>query len=376
MTWHRQLIRSQSVNFLMEVTLRVVLFLLFILSEYVEPIMIVIQPEELWQYRYPELQSQVPIEIVFGSIIVFAPVVFFIFGNRRQYKNVREVSQAALAITLGISLTGLITNTLKVLVGRPRPCFLERCYGHEYLRIEDVSKPCIVTGDWVQDRRKSFPSGHASLAFSAFGMMSLYVAGKLGTFNRKFQTTGWQLVVTLMPLILASWIAISRYSDYHHHASDIFIGSLIGLTVGYLSYRIYYPSLIHPYSHYPCAWLNSGIIEFERSATNELLIPSEIQTANRSEPFGATNSSFKVQARSTHNAEYNVDVYMSRNRNLLQPSGSSQAHRGDVSRPSELTIYLQSEERGQSPSSSGMLHELSQIVSQAIEDSTRKNSTV
>jgi len=118
------------------------------LSEYVEPIMIVIQTEELWHYRYPELQSQVPIEILFvslsltlattisilpfhvwcyilfpdylyqGSIILIAPLVFFVFGSRRQYKNIREVSQAVLALTLGISLTGLITNTLKVFVGK------------------------------------------------------------------------------------------------------------------------------------------------------------------------------------------------------------------------------------------------------------------
>ncbi|ODM98621.1 Phosphatidate phosphatase PPAPDC1A [Orchesella cincta] len=369
--WYRQLLRSQSVNFLMEVTLRVVLFLLFILSEYVEPIMIVIQPEELWHYRYPELQSQVPIEVVFGSIIVFAPIVFLVFGSRRQYKNVREISQAALAITLGISLTGLITNTLKVLVGRPRPCFLERCYGHEYLRIEDVSKPCTVMGDWVQDRRKSFPSGHASLAFSAFGMMSLYVAGKLGTFNRKVQTTGWQLVVTLIPLIFASWIAISRYSDYHHHSSDIFIGSLIGLAVGYMSYRIYYPSLIHPYSHYPWAWLNSGVVEYERSMANELLLPQETTTAGRSELFCSTHSSFNLQARSTHSSGYNVDIYVSRNRNHQLENSH-----GEVSRPSELAYYLQGEVPGQSTQSPGMLNELAQIVLQAIGESGRKNMNV
>jgi len=132
------------------------------------------------------------------------------------------------------------------------------------------------------------------VAFSAFGMMSLFIAGKLGTFSRNAQTTGWQLVATIMPLAFACWIALSRYSDYHHHASginfynpsqllkkpqrfsyngwlifnlivylDIFVGSLLGLTVGYLSYRMYYPSLAHSHSHYPSAWLYYGIIDFE-----------------------------------------------------------------------------------------------------------------
>jgi len=49
--------------------IRIILF--YRLSEYVKPIMIVIQVEDMWRYRYPDLQPGVPIEILFVSLTEF-----------------------------------------------------------------------------------------------------------------------------------------------------------------------------------------------------------------------------------------------------------------------------------------------------------------
>jgi len=45
------------------------------------------------------------------------------------------------------------------------------------------------------------------------------------------------------PLIGALMIAISRCEDYRHDVWDVTCGSLIGISLAYLSYRRYYPPL-------------------------------------------------------------------------------------------------------------------------------------
>ena len=47
----------------------------------------------------------------------------------------------------------------------------------------------------------------------------------------------------LLPLVGALLIAISRCEDYRHDVYDVTVGSALGLTVAYLSYRRYYPPL-------------------------------------------------------------------------------------------------------------------------------------
>ena len=48
-------------------------------------------------------------------------------------------------------------------------------------------------------------------------------------------------------------IGITRTMDYRHHSQDVGIGMLLGISIAYFSYRQYYPSLAHPFSHRPFA---------------------------------------------------------------------------------------------------------------------------
>ena len=51
------------------------------------------------------------------------------------------------------------------------------------------------------------------------------------------------ILFVLAPLIGAVLIAISRMEDYRHDVFDVAVGSLLGLSIAYLSYRRYYPAL-------------------------------------------------------------------------------------------------------------------------------------
>jgi len=77
----------------------------------------------------------------------------------------------------------------------------------------------------------------------------LYISGKLATFSSKGE--GWRLCVSVVPLLLASCIAISRTCDNHHHWQDVLVGSLLGIVIAYTVYRRYYHSLNHKHCALP-----------------------------------------------------------------------------------------------------------------------------
>lgn len=52
-----------------------------------------------------------------------------------------------------------------------------------------------------------------------------------------------RVLIALAPLLGAAMIAISRCEDYRHDVYDVTVGSILGMSIGYFSYRRYYPSL-------------------------------------------------------------------------------------------------------------------------------------
>ncbi|KAG0243358.1 hypothetical protein BGW41_002246 [Actinomortierella wolfii] len=181
------------------------------------------------------------------AIIMAAIGIFY----RRSYNDAHN---SLLGILLAQALVLMITDSVKIAVGRPRPDFLDRCLGlydsaaagnpvgpleDPVNRLSDISI-CTRT-DLLRDGFKSFPSGHSSFSFGGLGFLSLYLAGKLHLFDERGHI--YKSFVVLTPLVGAALIACSRVADYRHHWHDVTVGSLLGMVCAIFSYRQYFPSL-------------------------------------------------------------------------------------------------------------------------------------
>ena len=126
-------------------------------------------------------------------------------------------------------LNGVVTDIIKLTVGRPRPDFFFRCWP-EAGYPEDVSvfqihkdgtQDLKCTGDLlvIAEGRKSFPSGHSSFSFSTFGFVFFYVCGKLNVFSprqRLKETTFLLCLSCLLGKFHSTFLSLSGKSIIFH----------------------------------------------------------------------------------------------------------------------------------------------------------------
>jgi len=224
-------------------------------SEGMTPFTRIIQNEEWWYYKYPMADhSTISTEMLY-SIACFAPLISIIaFSGVIKSPRRSDVIPALLASSLSVILNGLLTNAVKITVGRPRPDFYFRCFPDGILpagQPNPLDLKCSGDSDIIIEGRKSFPSGHSSVSFSGLGFCSLYILGKLQCFYSTGKGHSWRLCLGMLPAFCAVLIAISRTCDYRHHWQDVLVGSLLGMSVAYASYRQYYPPLDDSNCHNP-----------------------------------------------------------------------------------------------------------------------------
>ena len=159
-------------------------------------------------------------------------------GELTWREKLWDANLSLLGIGLAVATTITITNTFKNLVGRPRPGikimvflllildFLDRCQpsitaiNPTIFRLSN-SSVCTRT-TLLKDGYRSFPSGHSSRtrltwrvliidAFSGLGFLTLFIAGRLNVLDTRGQV--WKTVITLIPLVAAGFIAVSRLMD-------------------------------------------------------------------------------------------------------------------------------------------------------------------
>ena len=165
-----------------EVLIRIFLLLLFVELERWPPFVRKIQPEELWLYRNPMTESYVPSHLLW-TFVTFVPLSAIVISFMMT-KNTVDLTISSLVVSLAMPLNGVITDIIKLAVGRPRPDFAHRCWPDsgglapvEAFREGTEELHCSGSQALIMEGRKSFPSGHSSFSFCSWGFVFFYVSG-------------------------------------------------------------------------------------------------------------------------------------------------------------------------------------------------------
>lgn len=214
--------------------------------------------------------ERVPVTMNFVYSL-FTPIFIIVLYNAATGASVHKHHVSVLGIAIAIVLTSTLTDIIKNMVGRPRPDLLARCKPSVDAPVSTLVSHTICTEtnhQLLHDGWRSFPSGHSSFAFAGLGYLSLFLTGQLQIFLLKPTSTParsnigegrhvrdniekvihvrgdlGKAIICLIPLLGAIAIAISRCQDYRHDVYDVSVGSILGWTIGYWSYRRYWPRL-------------------------------------------------------------------------------------------------------------------------------------
>lgn len=177
---------------------------------------------------------------------------FLLLNGKTNFERLHLAQVTNLGFWLTIAAVGVITDLLKVWISNPRPDFLQRCGVDPKITsgLVDVLVCLAPLGEmYLWDGLKLTPSGHSSFAFAGLGFLSLWLMGQYKVWENHVPL--WKPIGAMMPLTLASYIALSRSQDYRHHLFDISFGSCIGAIGAWLGYHRYFPSVASDNSEQP-----------------------------------------------------------------------------------------------------------------------------
>ena len=204
-----------------------------IITDYTSPFQRQIVPHESISYPHSESET-IPTHSLYVLSALVPALLIIVILKMFKKRTWKVVHLTILALFISIGYTYLITNILKLYVGRFRPDFMSRCHP---LSPESSSSSCssAVSVQVLDEGRKSFPSGHSSMAFSGLGYLSIFLIAQ--TKSKATHGKALRVFIIALPLMGAALIGISRLTDYLHHWDDIAAGSILGLSMAYCSYR-------------------------------------------------------------------------------------------------------------------------------------------
>jgi len=197
--------------------------------------------------NFPLVAETVP-NWLLGVLVAPVPFIMFLFifyerGLLRQGK--REIYTVIYGWAYSLILAILITSIIKQIAGRPRPNMVAMS-GYQGPGLGYTASESDVANAY-----QSFPSGHASASFSSLGFVALYlfrIHFPSAFATREFAVrhhgnANWKGLLCATPLMLASFIAISRVVNYYHNFDDVLAGALLGIFIAAMSLDVH------------CSWL-------------------------------------------------------------------------------------------------------------------------
>ena len=140
---------------------------------------------------FEQLGSEIGVALLGGSVLIG-----YITDNDKIKRLSLSASESAI---ISVGITYLIKTTL----GRKRP------------QLEEG--PYKWTGPNLESERMSMPSGHSAFAFA----IASYISSETDN-----------LLVDILSYACATLVGYSRIKDDQHWASDVYLGAIIGISVG------------------------------------------------------------------------------------------------------------------------------------------------
>lgn len=207
-------------------------------------------------FKNPELNHPLKVPTFSTSNVSIASwtVIFLVLCNRALDSEARKfgINATLREFAWSFGLQGLITNSIKIYVGRPRPNFFELCKWDE-------------TGCTTNERiaYRSFPSGHCSAVMAVFGLVCLHFVENVLLQLRGYKVPserldasryGWlwnlffpitraigpsAILIALLPGFFAICVIVSRIHDYWHFVGDALTGAIIGFSCALLAFSMF-----------------------------------------------------------------------------------------------------------------------------------------
>lgn len=144
-------------------------------------------------------------------------------GMGLQSSDGKKGAQHSLIMMEAVAINGLITESLKLAIARPRP-FTSQEFQNTY---SDEYKGDIIQHEiesW--DAYKSFPSGHTSSAAATYFSAATLLANSTDNNNLKIASYSSAAILTAV----TGW---ARVKYGMHHPTDVIAGGLLGSAIGF-----------------------------------------------------------------------------------------------------------------------------------------------
>ncbi|KAI8590675.1 phosphatidic acid phosphatase type 2/haloperoxidase [Geranomyces variabilis] len=267
-----------------------------------------------WQIAYPMSTQTVPTWLL-AVLAVGVPLLGIVLISLLFKRSVFDFHQSFLGLCVALSFTLLFTQIVKVSTGGLRPDFLDRCKPI-YATNDPLMRVLSCTGNAsdIKEGRKSFFSGHSSIGWAGLGFLSLYLSRHLNFYRKPLAP---KYAITIIPIIVALLISISRVDNFWHHWQDVVVGAIVGAIVAVLSYR----------SH--CAHLE----EFADDGGSGVGVPGQPGLPHHHpisrQPTGAQFTDFLVSGTSRRSSHYDSS-------DSLRPQNIENSRREDSRNNSHL----------------------------------------